>query len=259
MKTDYPLDVKLNFLEQLWEEREKTARLEKLLRAADANLVRFTAGGLLDCHAICDQRDHAVIERNESRRIIDSLRKQVTDLSSLYQRAESNVASLYKKSQLVEETNSSLIKQRNDAAGLYFRSEADNAALRREEQKLKAKVEELSKAYNEATSQKRPEFHPGEHLLNELHRCQNGECTCAWLANEIEVYIEKEVNEAVAQRNETLEEAEKLDFALKNLIYWVSETAARAGWPAKGDVYKTLNEARDARHHHAQWKNNPQK
>lgn len=169
-KTDYPFDVQLNFLEQLIEEREKTARLEKLLRAADANLTRFTAGGLLDCHAICDQRDNAVIERNESRKAIDRLRRQVTDLSSLYMRAEGNVADLYKKTQFLEE-----------------------------------KIKEETARY-------------------------------------------------IKQRDETYEEAEKLDWALKNLIYWVAEICAKAGWPAKGDVWKSLNEARQMRAYHAHWK-----
>lgn len=64
-----------------------------------------------------------------------------------------------------------------------------------ENKKLKKEIVKL-------TEQKRPKFHPGEHLLNELHRCQNGECSCAWLANEIENYIEEEVEVRCKEQRE---------------------------------------------------------
>ncbi len=66
-----------------------------------------------------------------------------------------------------------------------------------EVKKLREENEKLTTAYVEATSQKRPKFSPGAHLINELHRCQNGECSCMWLATEIENYIEEEIEKGL--------------------------------------------------------------
>jgi len=42
-----------------------------------ADLERFTAHGLLDCHAICDQRDEAVAERDRLRAEVERLTKAI--------------------------------------------------------------------------------------------------------------------------------------------------------------------------------------
>ena len=67
---------------------------------------------------------------------------------------------------------------------------------------------------NEPNEQTRPPFH-GKHLVDELFRCQTGQCTCLWLANEIEKYIDywigpgnvaliKELHEKLAARDEEI-------------------------------------------------------
>lgn len=56
-----------------------------------ADLERFTGHGLLDCHAICDQRDAAVAERDQLRAEVEirdnrivSLRRALKDAISTY-------------------------------------------------------------------------------------------------------------------------------------------------------------------------------
>ena len=46
---------------------EDMAKIETELARLRADLERFTGHGLLDCHAICDQRDAAVAERDRLR------------------------------------------------------------------------------------------------------------------------------------------------------------------------------------------------
>jgi predicted nucleic acid-binding Zn-ribbon protein len=53
---------------------EDMAQLETELAHLHDDLERFTGGGLLDCHAICDQRDAAVAERDRLRAKVERLR-----------------------------------------------------------------------------------------------------------------------------------------------------------------------------------------
>ena len=49
-----------------------------------ADLARFTGDGLLDCHAICDQRDAAVAECDRLRAEVERLKKQIKDDNRSY-------------------------------------------------------------------------------------------------------------------------------------------------------------------------------
>ena len=72
------------------------------------------------------------------------------------------------------------------------KSLTENEKSLEEIKSLQEKNEKLAKALVKVTEQERPRFSPGQHLIDELHRCQNGECSCcAWLANEIGNYIEE--------------------------------------------------------------------
>jgi cysteinyl-tRNA synthetase len=54
--------------------------LETELARLRADLERFTGHGLLDCHAICDQRDAAVAERDQLRAEVERLKKDNLDM-----------------------------------------------------------------------------------------------------------------------------------------------------------------------------------
>jgi hypothetical protein len=54
--------------------RDCSQQLETELAHLHDDLERFTGGGLLDCHAICDQRDAAVAERDRLRAKVERLR-----------------------------------------------------------------------------------------------------------------------------------------------------------------------------------------
>ena len=64
--------------------RDKCAELETELARLRADLARFTGDGLLDCHAICDQRDAAVAERDRLRAEVERLKKQIRDDNRAY-------------------------------------------------------------------------------------------------------------------------------------------------------------------------------
>lgn len=53
--------------------RRLAEKAEAELARLRADLERFTGGGLLDCHAICDQRDSAVSERDQLRAEVERL------------------------------------------------------------------------------------------------------------------------------------------------------------------------------------------
>jgi hypothetical protein len=53
------------------------AILETELAHLHDDLERFTGGGLLDCHAICDQRDAAIAERDRLRAEVERLEAQL--------------------------------------------------------------------------------------------------------------------------------------------------------------------------------------
>ena len=61
------------------------AELETELARLHADLERFTSHGLLDCHAICDQRDSAVSERDQLRAEVERLRKRNELLTDHYE------------------------------------------------------------------------------------------------------------------------------------------------------------------------------
>ena len=58
--------------------------LETELARLRADLARFTGDGLLDCHAICDQRDTSVAERDRLRAEVERLKKQIKDDNRSY-------------------------------------------------------------------------------------------------------------------------------------------------------------------------------
>ena len=67
----------------IWEQaaldRARAERAEAKIIRLRADLERFTGDGLLDCHAICDQRDAAVAERDALRNQNARLTKQIAD------------------------------------------------------------------------------------------------------------------------------------------------------------------------------------
>ena len=56
-------------------EIDELAAQAKIMNALRADLERFTGHGLLDCHAICDQRDAAVAERDRLRAEVERLKE----------------------------------------------------------------------------------------------------------------------------------------------------------------------------------------
>ena len=56
-------------------EIDELAAQAKIMNALRADLERFTGHGLLDCHAICDQRDAAVAERDQLRAEVERLKE----------------------------------------------------------------------------------------------------------------------------------------------------------------------------------------
>ena len=56
-------------------EIDELAAQAKIMNALRADLERFTGHGLLDCHAICDQRDAAVAERDRLRVEVERLKE----------------------------------------------------------------------------------------------------------------------------------------------------------------------------------------
>ena len=69
--------------------------------------------------------------------------------------------------------------------------------LTKEIEELRKENAHLITEFLKSVSQKQPKFSPGARLIDELHRCQNGECSCMWLAKEIENYIEEEVDRGI--------------------------------------------------------------
>jgi hypothetical protein len=57
---------------------DEARTLERELTRLRADLERFTGHGLLDCHAICDQRDTAVAERDQLRAEVERLTPYVS-------------------------------------------------------------------------------------------------------------------------------------------------------------------------------------
>ncbi len=62
--------------------RDKCAELETELARLRADLARFTGDGLLDCHAICDQRDTSVAERDRLRAEVEKWQSVAATMSS---------------------------------------------------------------------------------------------------------------------------------------------------------------------------------
>ena len=77
-----------------------------------ADLARFTGDGLLDCHAICDQRDAAVAER-------DRLRAEVERLKGALELGQENCESIY----------NDMREERTKLHARAERAEADKARL----------------------------------------------------------------------------------------------------------------------------------
>jgi hypothetical protein len=60
---------------------DESRTLERELTRLRADLERFTGHGLLDCHAICDQRDAAVAERDQLRAEVERWRTVAAEMS----------------------------------------------------------------------------------------------------------------------------------------------------------------------------------
>ena len=101
-----------------------------------ADLERFTGHGLLDCHAICDQRDAAVAER-------DRLRAELADEKNLHTQTRT----------VVEELNTICTDLRNAGGPPFIRSEAirllreDQVTLRAEVERLKKQIKDDNRSY----------------------------------------------------------------------------------------------------------------
>ena len=64
----------------VFEVLNEARKLETELACLRADLERFTGHGLLDCHAICDQRDAAVAERDRLNDEVERLKKDNLDM-----------------------------------------------------------------------------------------------------------------------------------------------------------------------------------
>ena len=118
-----------------------------------ADLERFTGHGLLDCHAICDQRDAAVAERDRLRAeverlkgalalgqencdaIYNDMREERTELTARAERAEAEVERLTK--QIKDDNRSYGCELRDPNGTIWEQAAKDHARAERAEADLK--------------------------------------------------------------------------------------------------------------------------
>ena len=100
-----------------------------------ADLERFTGHGLLDCHAICDQRDAAVAER-------DRLRAELKELSQAYELNRVSIDELDADRRLAEKAEAELVAAKAECERL--KNQRDNLL-----KPLRARAEDRADAADE--------------------------------------------------------------------------------------------------------------
>jgi hypothetical protein len=90
--------------------KDAIARAER----AEAEVKRFTAHGLLDCHAICDQRDAAIAERDQLRAELAAAKLLLNEETDCAEAVEAAIVRQYARAERAEAELAAALAGRDD-------------------------------------------------------------------------------------------------------------------------------------------------